>query len=160
MKPTSNWIYIFACCFLWSGLNRFFVFAEKSWEPKLLDTGLGFFWWLIVLAYFIADAGLILAFMYSRKLALGLPIPPGFPFWTVGADAVMSVFLLHLSFSCLDNRVYIRLDGLGLSDLYVVFLIVASLWLVVTRQRYRALRKMYLLDDKAHFSPEAEIGNA
>lgn len=101
-------------------------------------------WFTIVLAYFVADAVLILAYMYIVKSPLGSPMPKGFPFWYVACDTVVLVFLVHLSFVCLDHAVYVQLASVGLQFAYLIFLICALCWAVIAGLKYLSIKRLYL----------------
>ena len=94
--------------------------------------------------YFVADLGLVLAYLYIERAPLGSFMPKGFPFWYIASDTIVLVFLVHLSFLCIDHTVYVQLDSIGLSFAYLIFLIAASCWAVIAGFKYLSIRKLYL----------------
>ena len=144
MNKLNSWLVSIAFGLLWVGLRRLYVGIQASWQTQMTDNGLYLIWWGIVFAYFVADAGLILAYMYIVKGPLGRPMPKGFPFWFVASDTVILVFLVHVSFACLDHPVYVQLRSIGLSLSYLIFVVASTLWAIVAGLRYLFVRRLYL----------------
>lgn len=144
MNKLNSWAVSIMFGLLWVGLRRLYVGIQSSWQAAMLHNGLGPIWWAIVLAYFVADAGLVLTYIYVGNNPLGRPMPKGFPFWYVATDTVILVFLVHLSFACIDHPVYLQLQSVGLSYSYLIFLVGSSLWAVVAGLRYLSIRRLYL----------------
>ncbi len=120
---------------------------QASTLTEITDNGVGVIWWTIVIAYFVIDVALVLAYIYIGKNPLGKPMPENFPFWYLGIDTAILVFLLHLAFICVDAPIYHHLQVIGLSLSYPLFLVCASLWALIAGMRYISLRRLYLKEE-------------
>ena len=148
MRGLRSWVLPVSWGFLWLGLRTLFNFVQRTRETQLINNGLGVIWWSIVFSYLVLDAGLILAFMYWGNRPLGVPRPKAFPFWYLAADTIILLFLIHLSFVCLDHQIYAQLQTAGLTYAYLLFIFSATLWFIVAGLRYLSMRKMFLSEDQ------------
>ncbi len=144
MNKPNSWLVSIGFGVLWVGLRHLYVGIQASSQLKMMNNGPGPIWLAIVLAYFMADATLVLTYMYILKSPLGSPMPKGFPFWYVASDTVVLVFLVHLSFLCLDHSIYVQLESVGLSFAYVIFLSAAFCWAVIAGLKYLSIKRLYL----------------
>ena len=144
MNKLKSWTVSIAFGLLWVGLRQLYGWVQGSWQAEFLSSGLSRIWWAITLAYFVADAALVLTFIYVGNEPLGRPMPKGFPFWYLATDTVILVFLVHLSFVCIDHPVYVQLESIGLSFAYLIFLAGAALWAVIAGLKYLSVRRLYL----------------
>ena len=144
VNKLNSWLVSIGFGLLWVVLRQLYTAIQASAQLKMMNGGPSPVWLMIVLAYFVADVGLVLAYMYILKSPLGSPMPKGFPFWYVASDTVVLVFLVHLSFLCLDHAVYVLLESVGLSFAYLIFLLGALCWAVITGLRYLSIKRLYL----------------
>jgi hypothetical protein len=144
MNKLNSWLASIGFGLLWVGLRHLYMGIQASSQLKMMNSGPSPIWFGIALAYFVADVALVLAYMYIVKSPLGSPMPKGFPFWYVASDTVVLVFLVHLSFLCLDHAFYVQLESVGLSFAYLFFLIGALCWGVTAGLKYFSIKKLYL----------------
>ncbi len=137
LKSKHPWVLATVLGLLLAGIGTLFAHLQALLETQLVDSGLAVFWWLIVLAYFIADLSMLLVLVYF----VGQPMPKGFPFWYFSLDIAVSVFLLHASYACLDHSIYVQLYAMGLQYSYLVFGIAATLWTAVALLRHHSMKK-------------------
>ncbi len=135
LKSKHPWVLATVLGLLLAGIQTLFAHLQASLEMQLVDSGLAVFWWLIVLAYFIADLSMVLVLIYFA----GKPMPKGFPFWYFSLDIAVSVFLLHASYACLDHSIYAQLYPIGLQNSYLVFGAAATLWTAVALLRHHSI---------------------
>jgi hypothetical protein len=95
---------------LLAGIGTLFAHLQALLEMQLVDSGLAVFWWLIVLAYFIADLSMVL------------------------------VLLLHASCARLDHSIYVQLYAIWLQYSYLVFGVAATLWTAVALLRHHSMK--------------------
>lgn len=144
MTKFNSWAISIGFGLFWVGLRHLYVWFQAFSQMRMLNTGIGPIWCAIVFLYFVADVGLVLAYLYIERAPLGSSMPKGFPFWYIASDTIVLVFLVHLSFLCIDHTVYVQLDSIGLSFAYLIFLIAASCWAVIAGFKYLSIRKLYL----------------
>jgi len=144
MTRRNAWVASIGFGLLWAGLRYVYIGVQGSSQLKEMNNSPNPLWLAIAVAYFLADLLLVLTYMYIVKSPLGQPLPKGFPFWYVASDAAVLVFLVHLSLLCAEHAVYMELESVGLSFAYLVFLLSAACWAVVSGMRYVSVRKLYL----------------
>ncbi len=137
-------VYIILWALLYSCLIRIFYFAQRIWQDQLLDDGLALIWWSIVLVYFVLDSTLALACIYFAREPFGLTLPKRYPFWYLASDVIVLIFLVHLSWLCIDNPVHGKLELIGLGNLYLFIVIAATSWLVIAGLKYRSTRRLFV----------------
>jgi hypothetical protein len=142
LKSKHPWILATVLGLLWAGMRTLFAHLQASLETQMVDSGLAVFWWLIVLAYLIADLSMLLVVVYF----LGQPMPKKFPFWYFSLDIAVFVFLMHASYVCLDHSIYVQLYAMGLQYSYLVFGIAATLWTVVALLRHHSMKERLFRD--------------
>jgi hypothetical protein len=145
LRSKHPWVLAIVLGLLWAGIRMLFSHLQTSLEMQLTDSGLALFWWLIVLAYFIADLLMLLVGLYF----IGRPMPEGVPFWHFSLDIATFVFLMHASYTCLDHLIYVQLSAIGLQYSYLVFGIAATLWTAAVLLRLHSLEKRLSRDPNA-----------
>ena len=142
MSKVKRWLYIAILLGLWELIYNRVSHAAITLEPKLLSKGQAGRWWMIVGAYWILDTLVILAILHVFRKPFGLRLPVNFPFFQFAIDAAVLVLLVHVAWLCSDHYVFLALLSIGLGSLWEVFLVLASLWLVVAFVRYKAISKL------------------
>jgi hypothetical protein len=141
-----------ACIFAWSELQQIYLAAESTIEPKLFAAGHEERWWCVVFLYWVVDTAVFLSFVYMIR-RFGFRKWLWVPFWQIGLDLGLLLFLVHLVWLSTDLHVYASLASIGLSGLWQFLIAVGTMWGIASLLRFHALRRTYEPGRLAHQTP-------
>lgn len=140
MSPSvKRWIGIVLLVGAWMYLNRQYAHLESNVEPAMFASGHQSRWWMILVLYWLADTAIFLCLGKIVARPFGLRMPSGFPYFQVGTDLAVFVFLMHLCFASTDRYVFAALVPVGLMILPQAFFLVLLAWFATALGRYRQL---------------------
>jgi hypothetical protein len=141
MLKVKKWVYILLLTASWALIYNRFLHLEASFEPGLFMSGHAKRWWIIVLAYWILDSGVLIALAYFLRRPFGLRMSPTFPFFHFGIDVTVLILLVHMAWLCTDDYLYPKLVSIGLETLWQLFIALSGIWIVLAFVRYRDLER-------------------